>query len=165
MKNKKLIIWGLVWSISLIVFNILVFVIPSNIAESKFESSSFWLCYVVIIMTYILQILFTISLLKKNSSQENNKNMFIKLTAEAEILCAYANTQIAKDATEKVYECFKYSDCVSCEDLHDLENKIKSTLNAFANAVKTKNEANIVKFSDELILLLKERNVRQKLTK
>lgn len=165
MKNKKLIILGLVWSISLIVFNILVFAIPSNIAESKFESSSFWLCYAVMTITYILQILLTIFILNKNSSKGNDKNLFTELTAEAEILSVYADTQVSKNATEKVYECFKYSDCVSCEDLHDLENKIKNTLNAFANAVKTKNETNIVKFSDELILLLKERNVRQKLTK
>lgn len=69
--NRRMLQYGAVWLIALITFQVLVFVIPG---PAKF-SGSFWIGYLAITATFLLQLICTLSVLR----EENNEKLFYKL--------------------------------------------------------------------------------------
>ena len=93
------------------------------------------------------------------------KTAFIRLlTADAESLLAYAKTDEAKAAANKVYEAVRYSDPMSSDALAGVEGQITLKFNEFSNAV-TSGADNIEALANELVILVGDRNKKCKLLK
>ena len=93
------------------------------------------------------------------------KTAFIRLlTADAESLLAYAKTDEAKSAANKVYEAVRYSDPMSSDALAGVEGQITLKFNEFSNAV-TSGADNIEALANELVILVGDRNKKCKLLK
>ena len=90
---------------------------------------------------------------------------FIKtLTADAESLMSRAQNETAKTATKKVYDAVRYSDPMSNDSLSGIESEIAIKFNQFAGVVIANGE-DIAMVSEELIVLITDRNKRGKLLK
>lgn len=94
------------------------------------------------------------------------QTFFIKsLTVDADSLMARAKSDEMKAETKKVYEAIRYSDPMSNDALVSIENQIQNEFNAFADAVKN-NDIDLAKSSaNELVVLIKDRNMKCKLLK
>lgn len=93
------------------------------------------------------------------------QTQFIKfITVDAENLISSATTQENRKYCKNVYEAFRYSDSISNDAFIDVENKISSKFVEFSNAVKNNDDC-IKTISDELLLLINERNKKSKLLK
>ena len=93
------------------------------------------------------------------------KTAFIRLlTADAESLLAYAKTDEAKSAANKVYEAVRYSDPMSSDALAGVEGQITLKFNEFSNAV-TSGADNIEALANELVILVGDRNKKCRLLK
>lgn len=98
-------------------------------------------------------------------SKVKTQTQFIKfITVDAENLISSATTPENRKYCKNVYEAFRYSDPMSNEALIDVENKISSKFDEFSNAVKNNDDC-IKTISDELLLLINERNKKSKLLK
>lgn len=101
------------------------------------------------------------------------KTYFIKsITAEAEVLLSAAKNKADKDLCEKAYEAIRYSDPTSVCELAVTEQKIAEKFEEFKKAITSDNGANVApagkpaaELCDELLLLIKERNVKCKALK
>ena len=85
------------------------------------------------------------------------------LTVDAENLLARAKSEEAKSACKKVYDAVRYSDPMSNGALAGIESQIALKFAAFADAVE-KNE-DVKTFSDELVILVNERNNKCRMVK
>lgn len=96
----------------------------------------------------------------------NAQTFFIKvLTVDAGSLMARAKSDEMKAETKKVYEAIRYSDPMSNDALASIENQIQNEFNAFADAVKN-NDIDLAKSSsNELVILINDRNKKCKLLK
>lgn len=94
------------------------------------------------------------------------QTFFVKsLTVDADSLMARASSNEMKAETKKVYEAIRYSDPMSNDALASIENQIQNEFNAFADAVKN-NDIDIAKSSsNELVILINDRNEKCKLLK
>lgn len=94
------------------------------------------------------------------------QTFFIKvLTVDADSLMARAKSDEMKAETKKVYEAIRYSDPMSNDALASIENQIQNEFNAFADAVKN-NDIDLAKSSsNELVILINDRNKKCKLLK
>lgn len=93
------------------------------------------------------------------------KTAFIRLlTADAESLLAYAKTDEAKAAANKVYEAVRYSDPMSSDALLSVENSISEKFEAFAAAIKSGSDA-APALAEEAVLLVNDRNRKCKVLK
>lgn len=94
------------------------------------------------------------------------QTFFIKsLTVDADSLMARAKSDEMKAETKKVYEAIRYSDPMSNNALASIENQIQNEFNAFADAVKN-NDIDLAKSSsNELVVLINDRNKKCKLLK
>lgn len=94
------------------------------------------------------------------------QTFFIKvLTVDADSLMARAKSDDMKAETKKVYEAIRYSDPMSNDALASIENQIQNEFNAFADAVKN-NDIDLAKSSsNELVILINDRNKKCKLLK
>lgn len=94
------------------------------------------------------------------------QTFFIKvLTVDADSLMARAKSDEMKAETKKVYEAIRYSNPMSNDALASIENQIQNEFNAFADAVKN-NDIDLAKFSsNELVILINDRNKKCKLLK
>lgn len=94
------------------------------------------------------------------------QTFFVKsLTVDADSLMARASSNEMKAETKKVYEAIRYSDPMSNDALASIENQIQNEFNAFADAVKN-NDIDIAKSSsNELVILINDRNKKCKLLK
>ncbi len=123
----------------------------------------------IALLIYVIYCVCAFTASEKVEEINNNTKAKIKtlknLTAEAEILCSYAQSEIAKTETKNIHELFRFGDYVSNENLQDLEDKIKNIFDSFSNAIKTDNEEEIKKYSKDLFLLMKEKETKQKLFK
>lgn len=87
------------------------------------------------------------------------------LTSESESLMTYAKTDVAKDATKKVYEALCYSDPMSDDKLYYIEKEISEAYIIFADKVKNEIDDGIVEQADKLCTLINDRNKKCKLLK
>lgn len=94
------------------------------------------------------------------------KTFFIKeLTANAEALLACAKGDEIKEECIKVYEAIRYSDPMSVASLHVIDNKIADEFLLFSDAVKSGALESVKPLAENLLALIKERNVKCKLLK
>jgi len=95
-----------------------------------------------------------------------NNTFFIKsLTVDANTLVLKAQTPEIRSELTKVYEAIRYSDPMSKDALAGAESQITLKFNELQNVV-AQNDAQAVKtVSDELIILISDRNSKCKLLK
>ena len=130
--------------------------------------------WVGIIVCFIVLAFMLFSLIKAETASDivsdidtkvKTQTQFIKfITVDAENLISSATTQENRKYCKNVYEAFRYSDPISNDAFIDVENKISSKFVEFSNAVKN-NDDRIKTISDELLLLINERNKKCKLLK
>lgn len=95
-----------------------------------------------------------------------SKTSFIKLlTADAEALMSAAKTPELKAEVKKVYEAIRYSDPMSNAALEEINEQIQNQFSVFADAVKAEDFDLAFSYSDELIILIDNRNKKCKLLK
>ena len=94
------------------------------------------------------------------------KTFFIKsLTVDAESLITRAKNDEMRVITKKVYEAVRYSDPMSEEALSNVEGQITIKFNEFQNAVQSNDLDSSQTLSNELIILLNDRNKKCMLLK
>ena len=94
------------------------------------------------------------------------QTFFIKsLTADAESLLSCAKSDAAKAACKKVYEAARYSDPMSNEMLRPFEAKIAAKFEELTQLVKAEQEDGLIAATEEILILIKERNSKCKLMK
>lgn len=95
-----------------------------------------------------------------------SKTSFIKLlTADAEALMSAAKTPELKAEVKKVYEAIRYSDPMSNAALEEINEQIKNQFSVFEDAVKSEDSEHASSSSEELIILIDNRNKKCKLIK
>ena len=95
-----------------------------------------------------------------------SKTSFIKLlTADAEALMSAAKTPELKAEVKKVYETIRYSDPMSNAALEEINEQIQNQFSVFEDAVKAEDSDLASSYSDELIILIDNRNKKCKLLK
>lgn len=91
---------------------------------------------------------------------------FIKMLAvDAEGLIARGKSEAAKTACKKVYEAVRYSDPMSNEGLASVESEITIKFAKFSDAVVAGDEAAVAGLSNDLLILIGERNKKCKFLK
>lgn len=105
----------------------------------------------------------------KTVSQADDKiktqTIFIKtMIANAESLIEKADTEQFAAIAKRVYENFRYSDPMSNDTLSDIEAQIAVKFGEFETAL-TKKSPNIASLSEELIILIRDRNIKCKMAK
>ena len=94
------------------------------------------------------------------------QTFFIKsLTVDADGLVALAKTAEMKVCAKSVYEAIRYSDPMASPDLTKVEAQIASKFEEFSKAVGDDNIASATDISNELLLLIRNRNQKCKLLK
>ena len=95
-----------------------------------------------------------------------SKTYFIKaLTADAEALMSAAKAPELKAEVKKVYEAIRYSDPMSNAALEEINEQIQNQFSVFEDAVKSEDSELASSSSDELIILIDNRNKKCKLLK
>lgn len=94
------------------------------------------------------------------------KTLFIKaLTIDAGHLMASAKSDEVKEMTKKVYEKARYSDPMSDTGLSGVESQITLKFTDFSDAVAEDDRDTAKQLSDELVILMEDRNRKCKLLK
>lgn len=94
------------------------------------------------------------------------QTFFIKmLTADADTLLASAKSDAVKAECKKVYEAVRYSDPMSNEMLASVEGQITIKFAALTDAVNADDAAAVSAATEEVLILLKDRNNKCKILK
>ena len=94
------------------------------------------------------------------------QTFFIKaLTVDADTLVSQAKTPEIKAELTKVYEAIRYSDPMSNDALAGVESQITLKFNALQDAVAENDATKVQTISNELLVLIKDRNSKCKLLK
>lgn len=94
------------------------------------------------------------------------QTLFIKsLTVDAEGLISRAKSEAVKAECKKVYEAIRYSDPMSNEALSVIDAKITVKMDEFTSAVGADDAEKTKEISDEIVILVGDRNKRCKLLK
>lgn len=132
----------------------------------------FWmgiiLCAIVLAFNAVSIIKASVSaaLVERADEKEKDQVSFVRtLTADTEILLSKVKSEAVKKGCERVYETVRYSDPVSCEALSAIESEITVKFSALTEAVKEDNAADVNEISDELVILLTDRNKKCRLLK
>lgn len=92
--------------------------------------------------------------------------LFIKnLTIDAQTLLSSTTSDTTKKECKKVYEAIRYSDPISHEELSTIENQIKEKFEELTKAVNSNEDDKIVEITNEIIVLINNRNSKCKLIK
>lgn len=102
---------------------------------------------------------------KVGENVKNKTALMRDLTSESESLMTYAKTDVAKDATKKVYEALCYSDPMSDDKLYYIEKEISEAYIIFADKVKNNVDEGLAEQADKLCVLINDRNKKCKLLK
>ena len=100
-----------------------------------------------------------------NKVDENVKaqTAFIKnLTVDAENILARAKSESVKAECKKVFEAVRYSDPMSNESLSVVEAKIAVKVDEFSSAVGADDTEKAKEISDEIVILISDRNKKCK---
>ena len=93
---------------------------------------------------------------------KTNTSFIRELTSDAQTLMSRAEDNETKASCKKVYEAVRYSDPMSNANLSEIENKISLKFNELSLAVEENNTDKVKQLSDELVVLIKERNTKCK---
>ncbi len=161
--NMSLIMVSYGGTIIMLIFAVLAMVIP-NLPS--------WIGAVVciIILAFsavaVLKASVAVNLVEKIDNKIATKTTFIRnLSVKAESLMNRAKSEAAKQECRKVYEEIRYSDPMSNDALSVIEAKITVKFDELRNMVGVDDTAKIKDISDELILLIGERNNKCRLLK
>ena len=95
-----------------------------------------------------------------------NSTSFVKeALIESANIITRATTEEIKVECQKVYDAFRFSDCVSKDSLKEIENEISNCLTKLKCAVENENITETQFTSKKLLILIKERNMRCKASK
>lgn len=76
MKNKNLKYYLIVWSLALVAFNLITFIIPNEVMGIvRYSNAAFWVSYALITLSFVAQLLCSIKLLTETDKQR----VFLKL--------------------------------------------------------------------------------------
>lgn len=126
------------------------------------------ICCAILVANAISVIKATVAIAEVERIDEKIKNQtfFIKsLTVDADTLMAQAQTAEIKAECRKVYEAIRYSDPMSNAALASAEGQITVKFDELSDAVKTGDEEKIATLSNELLILIGDRNKKCKLLK
>lgn len=87
------------------------------------------------------------------------------LTADAQTLMSFAQSDDVQTECKKVYESIRYSDPMSNDALAQIENQIQNEFNIFAHAVKKDNTDLVKNSANKIIVLINKRNLQCKVLK
>jgi hypothetical protein len=105
-------------------------------------------------------------LVSKKEEKIKVQTFFIKsLTVDADTLVAQAQMPEIKAQVTKVYEAIRYSDPMSNDALAGTEAQITLKFNELQNAVTSNDATAVQTISNELLVLIKDRNSKCKLLK
>lgn len=131
--------------------------------------------WIPLIITLIITAVYIMAVLKAAAAAELVENIdenvrantsFIRdLTVDASALMSRAKSDEVKAACKKVYEALRYSDPMSSEALADVEGRIKAEFAVLADAVLLEKEDALKSATDELLILITERNQACKINK
>ena len=131
--------------------------------------------WVGIIIDVLIVAFYAITIITSKAAADTIENIdnkvkaqtfFIKsLTVDAERLLPRAKSDETKAIAKKVYEAIRYSDPMSNEALSSVESQIAIKFNEFSNAVIEDNKPTAKAIGNELIILVKDRNTKCKLSK
>lgn len=93
---------------------------------------------------------------------KTNTSFIRELTPDAQSLMSRAQDNETKASCKKVYEAVRYSDPMSSSNLSQIEDEISSKFNELSLAVEKNNTDKVKHLSDELVVLIKERNSKCK---
>lgn len=225
-KNFKLYLAA--WAIVLALFNVISFVVPAE------KTTSFWIGYIFISLTFIGQFACSYTVFKSNNATKifyhlslvkigyvgliasfvvgglcmlisplpywvgvvacavvlvanilsvvkaiaaideieridtkvKAQTFFIKsLTVDADTLMESAKSETVKTVCRRVYEAIRYSDPMSNDVLASVESQITIKFAEFSDAVKADNAEKVLEISNEVIILIGDRNKKCKLVK
>ena len=125
-------------------------------------------CIIIMAMYVVACVKSTAAANIVSGKTENVKSQtsFIKMAVvEAENIMTRASTAEIKAETKKVYEALRYSDYVSTSELVKIEVHIEDHLAQLKIAVENEDLEMVQTETNELLLLIKERNSKCKATK
>ena len=93
---------------------------------------------------------------------KTNTSFIRELTSDVQSLMSRAQDNETKALCKKVYESVRYSDPVSNSNLSQIEDEISTKFNELSLAVDENNAVKAKELSDELVVLIKERNTKYK---
>ncbi len=102
----------------------------------------------------------------KKDEEIKVQTFFVKsLTVDADTLVSQAKTPEIKAELTKVYEAIRYSDPMSNDALSGAESQITLKFNELQNAVAENDATKVQTLSNDLLILIKDRNNKCKLLK
>lgn len=114
----------------------------------------------------IIKAMWAIDVVSDMDEKVKTKTYYIReLILDAQNLLAKAKDDEAKKASKKVYEALRYSDPMSNEGLYEIEYNIDLKMKDLKNAIDNEEIDEIKDISDEIILLINQRNNKCKLLK
>ena len=87
------------------------------------------------------------------------------LTADAQTLMSFAQSDDVQTECKKVYESIRYSDPMSNDALAEIESQIQNEFNTFDDAVKKDNTELVKNSANKIIALMNKRNSKCKVFK
>ncbi len=132
----------------------------------------YWIATVVCILVFAFSAIGVIKaktaaeIVSDVSAKVKTQTFFIKaLTVDAESLMARAKNDEIKAELKKVYEAVRYSDPMSNDALAILEGQITVAFSKLTDAVTTSNAEAVKELSNEMIILVNDRNKKCRLLK
>lgn len=126
------------------------------------------LCAVVLVLNVIavIKAAVAIDMVSGIDDKMKTKTFFIKtLTVDTESLMSRAKSDDIRAECKKVYEAVRYSDPMSSEALASIESEIMAKFAKLSEAVTADDFERTSSFTDEMIILLRDRNKKCKLLK
>lgn len=106
------------------------------------------------------------NIVSEKTENVKSQTSFIKTAVvDAENIMARATTAEIKNEAKKIYEALRYSDYVSTPELIKMEVHIEDHLKQLKVAVESEDLEMVQTETNELLLLIKERNSKSKATK
>ena len=104
--------------------------------------------------------------IERIDTKVKTQTFFIKsLTVDADTLMASAKSEAVKAECRKVYEAIRYSDPMSHDTLSSVESQITVKLVELSEAVKTDDANKVIAITNEIVVLVADRNKKCKLLK
>lgn len=158
-------------SILITSYSALTSTLAVGIACMRIPKVPSWVCVITCVLTFGFNALSVLGaktgsdVVSEIDEKIKVETFFVKsLTIDADTLMSRASTEEAKAACKKVYEAIRYSDPMSNPALASAESQITLRFEAFKNAVLS-NEDNIGDLSNELVILINDRNKKCMLLK
>ncbi len=129
----------------------------------------YWIATVVCVLVFAFSAIGVIKakaaakIVSDVSAKVKAQTFFIKaLTVDAETLMVRAKNDEIKAECKRVYEAVRYSDPMSNDALASIEGQITVAFSKLSQAVAEDNTATVKELSNELIILVSDRNIEIK---